>query len=284
MTEAPWFSPGESDRTARLLASKPERVFPFDRDELDRLRSIPDLVIGEIAGADSIAAILTAMEEDDVGTVLPIAVYTGTESGDWEGFHRNAAFLRKESAARTGKEVLPLTWMGAPRLWHSLVGRYVTELAERFGRYSPCPICHFFIHAVRIPVARRLGVTIVIGGDRERHDGLQKIDQLPDVIEATGRFFERFGMDLRQPLRETGKGDAVTEILGADWPGGSPQPVCCFSRNYLAADGSALWRDEEVMAMINGYVIPVLDRVITGYIDHDEVDYDRIVRDVLLNG
>ena len=281
MTENSPFKTGEADQIAHLLAEKPERLIPFDEERMNGLRELPGLVIGEVAGADSVAAVLLAMEDDDVVTLLPVAVYTGTECGDWQSLHRNVAFLREEAARRTGKEVLELTWMGAPQFWHAFVGRFMTEIIHRFGRYSPCLACHLFVHALRIPLARALGIQTIVGGDRERHGGSQKIDQLAGVIDATDLLFREFGLELRQPLRGTAKIEDVLELLGPGWQFGSPQPVCLFSRNYWPLDSSAEWREEEIMAFIDRHAVPVLRRIIAALIEGHSVDYVQVIQDYL---
>ena len=63
---------------AVLFAAKPEIVFPLDDSRLAELSQMKDLAIGEMAGRDSVAAILAALESDDVGAVLPVAAPPGS--------------------------------------------------------------------------------------------------------------------------------------------------------------------------------------------------------------
>ncbi|HID61950.1 MAG TPA: hypothetical protein EYP49_04320 [Anaerolineae bacterium] len=264
-----------------LLAEKPEIFIPFDDRRLDELGHIPNLTIGEIAGRDSIAAILKSLEDDTVGAILPIAVYTGTEYGDWQSSHRNTAFLRQAAQRRFGKLVLDLAWMGSPPLWWALNGRFITAMVQRFGRYSPCLGCHFYLHAVRIPLAVRLGCTVVVGGDRERHDGTVKINQMAPVLDAYERFFRRFGLELRQPLRAVDDTTEIDAILGPAWPGQSPQPRCVLSGNYRALDDSAGWAESEVIEFIDGFAHPVLERIIAGLVEGRSMDYQQVVKEHL---
>lgn len=261
-----------------LLAAKPEILFPFDGAKLAELRQIPNLAIGEMAGRDAVAAILAALESDDVGAILPIAVYTATEYGDWQGFERNTGFLREEAARRYGKPVLDLVWMGSPKLWQALNGRFITEIVQHFGRYSPCLACHFYLHAVRVPLALQLGVKVVIGGDREQHDRRAKINQTGPVMDTYRRFMTRFGLELREPLRTVAETTEVDALLGPTWPGGSPQPRCVFSGNYYGLDGGAMWSEEDTVRFIDDFVYPVLEHTVAEIAAGRPVDFESAAR------
>ena len=54
----------------------------------------------------------------------------------------------------------------APRFWWELCGRYTTHFIKKFGFFSPCVGCHFYIHTVRVPIAKLLQSNLVIGGER----------------------------------------------------------------------------------------------------------------------
>lgn len=264
-----------------LLAAKPEILFPFDAARVAELRQMPNLAIGEMAGRDAVAAILAALASDDVAAVLPIAAYTGTEYGDWQGFERNTEYLQQETAARYGKPVLDLVWMGSPKLWQALNGRFITEIVQRFGGYSPCLACHFYLHAVRVPLARQLGVKVVIGGDREQHDRRAKINQIAAVMGVYRRFMARFGLELREPLAAVANTAELDALLGPAWPGGSPQPRCVFSGNYYALDGGSLWSEAAVVRFVEEFAYPVLEHIVAETAAGRPVDYEGAARQQL---
>jgi len=264
-----------------LIASKPETVLPLSDPCIGELRSMSGLAIGEMAGRDSVAAILAALENDDIRALLPVAVYMGAEYGDWQGFERNAAYVRRVARERFHKPVLDMIWLGSPRLWRALNGRYITEIVRRFGDYSPCLACHFYLHAIRIPLAIQVGAQIVVGGDRQEHNALVKINQIGAGIDAYVRFFHRFGLELREPLRFIGDVAEVDRILGGEWTGGSPQPDCMFSGNYNGIDGSRHWSDDQIMEYINQFVYPVLERVVAALVAQQPIDYLQVAREVL---
>jgi hypothetical protein len=211
-------------------------------------------------------------------------VYTGTEYGDWQGFETNADFLRRAAWERFAKPVLDLVWMGSPPLWQALSGRFVTEMVTQFGVYTPCLACHFYLHAVRIPLASQLGVRNVIGGDREQHDGKVKINQFASVVDAYLRFFSRFGLELWEPLRAVADGAEIETILGTTWPGGSPQPRCLFSGNYYSLNGREPWTETKVTDLIDRFVYPVLEGIVARLVANQPVDYAQVAREHLSRG
>lgn len=271
----------ELQSSVNLIADKPDILIPFDSHRLTDLAQMPGLAIAEMAGRDSVAAILAVLESDDVQMVLPTAAYTGTEYGDWRGFERNTDWLRAAVLERHGKRVLDLVWIGSPRLWRALNGRYIADIVRRFGAYSPCLACHFYLHAVRIPLAVQLGVRVVIGGDRERHGSRAKINQLPPVVDAYQRLFRQFGLELREPLRSVADAADLDRLLGPGWPGGSPQPSCLFSGNYSLLDGRQAWTESQVLAFVDGFVYPVIERVVAAHLARQPVDYLQVAGEVL---
>ncbi|NLG27307.1 MAG: hypothetical protein GX557_05320 [Chloroflexi bacterium] len=274
-------APPISSDQAALLAEKPERFLPLDPSYVDQLRGQPGLVIGEMAGRDSVAAILATLQDDAVSSVLPVAVYMGAEYGDWRGYARNAEHLRRAALERFGKPVLDLAWLGSPKLWRALNGRFITELVSRFGNYTPCLGCHFYLHAMRIPLALQLGSRVVIGGDREEHDGRVKINQTAAAIDAYIRLYRRFGLELVEPVRHVHDVAALDLLLGPDWPGGSPQPSCLFSGNYDRSDGSRAWSDAAIAEYVDGFVYPVLEQALVALTAGRTPDYEQLARQAL---
>ncbi len=267
--------------TAELLACKPEVWLPLDEAALAELRRTPRLVLAEIAGRDSLAALLQYLAEEPAGAVLPTLVYTGTEYGDRRVLKENIAFLQREVPRRYGAVILDSVWLGSPRLWWALNGRFLGEIERCFGRYSPCLACHMYLHAMRIPLALRLGGRPVVGGDRERHDHQAKINQIAPALEAYRRLYRDFDLELHLPLRHVTTTDEVQAILGPDWPGTSPQLRCVLGGNYRRPDGSSDWDEEQVRHFMDGLAHPVLHEIVGAVVQGRPVDYETVVKENL---
>lgn len=75
------------ERMKKILMEKPDLVSKFPSwmispESLERMNKNKNLVILEIAGRDSFAALFKYMESHDIDGILPTIAYTGTEFGD----------------------------------------------------------------------------------------------------------------------------------------------------------------------------------------------------------
>jgi hypothetical protein len=183
----------------RILRDKPERLC-LEHSELESIMdsfSGKEVAIAELAGRDSIGAAIKALEEKEIEALVPVYTYTGTEYGTFDYLERAVEWLKK----RLGSErVRDLILVGSPKFWHALNGRWVKELVTRYGFYTPCIGCHVYLHASRIPLAKALGVKRVVAGEREFHDGVQKINQISTAISAYRFLLSRFDVILLTPL------------------------------------------------------------------------------------
>ena len=229
-------------RIFEIVSNKPELINDFpdwmlSKKRENELKTTEGLAIAEIAGRDSIAAALEAINTRDFQALLPTIAYTGTEFGDWKvPFHKTE--LLKESLGKKGVKVFDPIILGAPRLWWRLCGRYVTTLIKEFGFYSPCIGCHLYLHTIRIPLARKIGCSVVIGGERESHEGKTKINQIGVALDAYISFARKFGIELFLPLRNMSSNKDIETIINQPWEEGAEQLGCVLSKNYQDKDGN----------------------------------------------
>lgn len=260
----------------QLLARKPEIVteFPewlFPRELEEALRASEGTAIAEIAGRDSIAACLAGVDEYPVKTVLPTIAYTGTEFGDWRVPLEKARRLGRILGARGIRVVSPV-WVGSPRFWWSLSGRPISQTLSRFGFYTPCLGCHLYLHALRIPLARRIGAPYVISGARERHDERVKLNQVREALDAYVGFAREFDVQLLLPLRHVGDSGRVSEILGEAWGEGEEQLECVLSGNYEDPAGRVAYDPERVRRFFAEFAVPLAKRAVEAYLSGESLD------------
>jgi len=258
------------ERIRGLLARKPEVVnrFPdwlLPPDVRERLAGAEGLAIAEIAGRDSIAAVLAAVEERPVRAVLPTIAYTGTEFGDWAVPLEQCGALARRLEAK-GVEVYPPVVLGSPRFWWLLCGRPIQPNFSQFGFYTPCLGCHLYLHALRVPLARQVGADLIVGGERERHDDQIKINQVAEALDAYRGFARDFGVDLLFPLRRVESAEEVLEILGEDWGEGAGQMECVLSRNYEDVNGNLTFDPAGVTRFFAEFAVPVATKVVHTYL------------------
>jgi hypothetical protein len=247
--------------------------------ELAAVSRLPALAIAEIAGRDSVAAAVVAVRERGFRTLLPTAVYTGTEYGDHDAPQRATRRLRE--LVGDSAEVLPLVSLTSPRLWAALNGRFASVVRDRFGMCSPCLACHLYTHLARVPLAWALGDAPVIAGERDSHGGRVKLSQTPLGSDACARVLARCGIELLQPVRHVHDTAGIIAIAGVDLDTDESELRCLHSGNYVALDGDVAYDELAYSRYLHGFMEPVGLAVTAAWRADPEPDYEEIVRRVL---
>jgi hypothetical protein len=254
-----------------ILSNKPELVTDFPEWMLPEatvteIRENPAVAIAEIAGRDSIAAIIRGCEEKNIQAIVPTIAYTGTEYGNWEVPFEKTEILKHRLKEKNVK-VYDTIILGSPRFWWKLCGRYTTPLSRKFGFYSHCLGCHLYFHAVRVPLAKKLRCHLIIGGERESHDGRIKINQIGISLNAYVDLLRRFNIELFLPLRHVVSGKEVEAIAGGQWSEGADQLECVLSRNYREEDDSVILNKEAIKRFFDEFALKTAEEIITNYLE-----------------
>ncbi|MBW2568941.1 MAG: hypothetical protein JRD93_13615 [Deltaproteobacteria bacterium] len=152
-----------------VYLNKPESVVSLPKwllpsRKVEEYRAMSSLAIVEIAGRDSVAAAVKAVEDEGFTDLLPTYVYTGTEYGAWSSVGEAVKRLSKRLPEI---RVHPPLVFGSPLFWQALNGRFINELIAKYDFFTPCIGCHLYLHSVRIPLALALGKAPIISGERE---------------------------------------------------------------------------------------------------------------------
>ena len=244
-----------------------------------------DTVIGEMAGRDSVAAILKVMEQDGVDQVLPVVTFAPVEYGETLVMEENHKLLCRQVRDRFGgkKEMGPLLYDSNQALWQVLNGVYTSEIQQRYGFYTPCIACHAYVHLMRMPIARKLG-RIVISGERESHDGRVKANQLGICLDSYQRILRHFDVELLIPLRHMKDGKEVEDLIGWEWAEGKAQPQCLFSGNDRDARGQSLIEESQIPAFLSGFLEPMCRTLGSLLLENPDADLQEMKKAVnLLN-
>lgn len=268
-----------------LFLSKSELVVDFPEwllsaQAIENYRSISKLAMVEIAGRDSVAAAVKCVQDQNFTDLLPTYVYTGTEYGPWDTVIQ--AVLRLKSRLPHVR-IHPLIILGSPDFWKALNGAFISELVAKFGFYTPCIGCHVYLHAVRIPLALLLSSIPIISGERERHNGSVKINQIPEVLQLYQNLTEIFRIQLLFPLRSISRGQEIEAVLQMDWPEGKEQLYCCLSGNYRSVDGSVEMDKKQVLRYLNEFAIPCTKKIIREYISGQTPNHLEIAKQIIQN-
>jgi hypothetical protein len=244
-------------RLLDIFAAKPDLVNDFPdwmlpTDSINEIRKLDGAAIAEISGRDSIAAVIRACEMRPIQAIVPTITYTATEYGSWEVLFKSIGLL-KDRLLQKKIKVFNTVILGSPRFWWELCGRYTTHFVKLFGFFSHCVGCHLYIHIIRIPLAKLLSSNLVIGGERESHDGKLKVNQIGVSLNAYQAFFRKFNVELFLPLRHIKSGREIEEIINLAWDEGGQQPECVLSRNYREPDGTVSFSEDAIKAYFDEF-------------------------------
>ncbi len=264
-----------------LITSFPDWLLP--PSVIEGLKDTEHVTLGEIAGRDSIAALLIATEQHPIQAILPTIAYTGTEFGNWENAIQKCRLVAERLRERNITVYEPI-FLGAPRFWWSLCGRSISYLINQFGFYTPCLGCHLYLHALRIPLAKRIGAPYIIAGEREKHDGRVKLNQVAVALDIYKTFVGGFGLELLLPLRHIHAGAEIEKIIDSDWKEGEGQLQCVLSKNYQDIDGGVTYDEGRIRRFFEEFAVPLAERIIRAYLDGKEPDYETLAETPSLRG
>lgn len=237
---------------------------------LDELRSIDDLVIAEVAGRDSVAAMVQLACSRPCVVFLPTIVATGTEYGDFDAPVSAVEHTRRLLPDVT---ILDPVRVFSPTLWAALNGWFGAVLSERYPGWSPCAACHLYVHLARAPLSFALGGVPIVTGERDTHDGRYKLSQTPESIDASVKVLAEFGIELLEPIRHISDGERIAELVGPGWNEGALQLECVHSGSFKDAAGRFDYDPEYWTRYLEEFYMPaaraVLQTMSSGAIDAD---------------
>ena len=259
------------NRFLELLADKPDLISDFPEwmlspSAVDEIRATEGVAIAEIAGRDSIAAVIRACELRPIKAVVPTIAYTGTEYGRWKTPFEKAELV-KERLEQNSIKVFDPVVVGSPRIWWTLCGKNTAQLNQQFGFLPHCVGCHLYFHAIRIPLATKLGSNLIIGGERESHNGKIKINQIKISLDAYQVFVKKFDIELFLPLRHITSGEEIEAIIGMQWDEGEQQLECVLSKNYRQRDGSVIINEESIKRFFYEFAFDTAEKDIREYLE-----------------
>ncbi|MCF8129224.1 MAG: hypothetical protein K9N10_11965 [Deltaproteobacteria bacterium] len=244
--------------------------------KMDEYRQLPRLAIVEMAGRDSVAAAIVAVQTKGFTDLLPLYAYTGTEYGPWTSVETAGDRLRQRLPQTHVHDLLVL---GSPHFWQALNGRFIGELIRQYGFYTPCVGCHLYLHAVRLPLALTLKAP-VIAGERETHDGAVKVNQTATALNCYLDLATHFDVSLLFPLRYMDDGKEIETILGFDWKQGDEQLGCVLSGNYKNLGNRVNITEKRVQGYLREFAFPIALKTIETYGQNRIPDHRKLAFDV----
>lgn len=275
----------QDQRVADIFRDKPELVSCFPEWMLSpgyiaSIKGMKNPAIVEIAGRDSVAAAVKSVAENAFTDLIPVYAYTGTEYGPW--IHTPRA-VERLAACLPQVRVHELIMAGAPKFWRALNARFIGEWVSWFGYYSPCPGCHLYLHAIRFPLAKKLGGLPIISGERESHGKTIKINQTGPALDIYQEMAGHFDIRLFFPLRHVTRDEDIETLLNLPWARDEDQLKCAFSGNYRRLDNTVGPAPADVRRYFREFALPTAISVVNVYMNGGSPDAEEIARQVLKN-
>lgn len=258
-------------RLLEILAKKPKMIIDLPEWMLNqatiiKIRAMKAVAMAEIAGRDSVASIIRACELYPISAIMPTIAYTGTEFGNWDvTFEKVQSFTKK--MGKIGIKVFKPIIIGFPIYWWELCGRYLLHFQKAYGFYSPCAGCHLYFHTIRVPLAKKLNINLLIAGERELHNGRIKVNQTKTALDTYIEFLKKYDIELLLPLRHVSSGSDINSIIGEHWEEGKQQVECVLSKNYQEKDGSVLLNEEAIKRYFNEFALKTSEQFIQEHIN-----------------
>ena len=155
---------------------------------------------------------------------------------------------------------------GSPGFWQALNGRYISELIERYGFYTPCIGCHLICNSARIPLAALLGNKPIISGERESHNGGEKINQISEVLDAYDSIYTKLNIPLLLPIRHIADGKRGLK-KSLKWIGNRVEnswDVYCQG-NYRNINGKNTIHKKDALKFLDKFALPYTEKIIKCY-------------------
>lgn len=242
---------------------------------LSRIKCSKKPALGALAGRDSVAALIKAYEGGLFDLAVPVVVRTCTEYGSPDFISKNVDAVRKKLGDVLTEPVI----LQDCEFWTALNGRFITELSKRFGFYSPCPGCHLYLYAVRIPLALALKADVIVSGERESHGSTEKINQFSFALDCYENLCSDWGVKLVLPLRHISDEREVDEIIGDKNFSKKNQFSCVFSSNYRNPVGGVMVDEKSVEKYYVEFGLPETKKILATLLEKPHADAVSIVKE-----
>ncbi len=244
------------------LKNTPE-LMTFDKfysEKHPKLKNTEDLFIGEVAGKDSIAAIIQAVKKYNITNLLGIGIFHRSFFGNIFEPIEHFEFVDNLNY-KINLDSSNFLYLDVSDLFDRLIIRNMAIVQKYFGYYSPCPPCHLFFHMMRIPIADFYGIITIITGERELHGDRKKLNQIAEVLYLFKEFLEKEGIELIQPIRKIRTDEKIFEILGPSWKSAEPFK-CSFSKNYYDESGEIPFEIQKILKSLKNFYFPLFSSVV----------------------
>ena len=144
------------------------------------------VLITDFAGRDSIAACIQILKDEEIDTIIPIGDIVPSRYGDTDSYSHNWNTLAKIVKDNyVGVDLKPWFIVDGQDFWTTLNRRYVKQITEKFGWFTPCIGCHFHFYAMRsvlVDILSHYTIILASGEKRLHKNGKRKANQTDAAV------------------------------------------------------------------------------------------------------
>jgi len=268
----------------KLFAEKPDTFSGMPEsimslEQLEALRKIPRIALGEICGSESITAVHTALDRSTMDAFLPTIVYTGAEHGHWQTVLEKLSSFKKLVEKSLRIYCLEPIILGAPAFWWALNGRLMAEMNKRFNFYTPCLGCRLYSLAVRVPLCKKIGCAMILSGITPVSAGSYVVNASEDVMYYCKTMLSSFGINLIKGTQTTQSTEQKTDSTAADIA--DVCSLCILKDNYKMPN--KLYREQpDTQKYFEQFAIPAAAKIISRVLSGRKTDYLKEVMDTIV--
>lgn len=246
------------------LAKSGSALHVLPSDVVKDLNGAPKpFVLLDFAGRDSVAAAMAWIRDHEAGTLIPVADVVPTRYGDWSIYEENWTRMRDHiQRAHPHVHVAPWFCLEDIAFWSALNARFLNELAQVFGFFTPCLGCHLHFYAMRSVLAEVLGAKILLSGEKELHGIRRKANQTTEAVDAYRRFSAAHGLDHHFPIHQVRSEQEIVDLLGYPWKEGDRQLRCVMSGNDAGIDGRPMYKPEQIIDYMEHFAGPLSAHIV----------------------
>jgi hypothetical protein len=273
----------------KIIAEKPDGFKKIPNNilslpRIEELKKIPRLVVGIIAGTDSMAALHESLKRFKVDAVILVSAYTGTGYGERRSLWKTLQTYKRAIEKTYNVYCTEPLVIGAPEFWWALNGRFMQELLVRFKFYCPCFGCRLYLYALQVPLCRELNISTVISGSSIRNEDRNPPQQTNTVNHYSANLLSSFGIKLIYNIVGNNADTELNNSLTNDAINGQDDCYpCVFGKNYQLLNG--MWKEPSTLNQyFEQFLIPAAAKIISKVLAHRDFEYNNEVIDVLMPG
>ncbi|MFX0071469.1 MAG: hypothetical protein ACFFAO_10305 [Candidatus Hermodarchaeota archaeon] len=242
--------------------------------------------IVEVAGKDSIAAVLKALKQFKFKNLLSVSLWHRAIYGNiYEPLHYFKYLI--ENFPFEGIIHGDLIYLDAANLFEQTIVKTLTIIQKYFKYYHPCPACHLFFHMIRIPIAKHYNINQFITGEREYHGTIQKLNQLSEILSTFKNLLHKYQIELIQPLKKIQDDKKIYELLENLNTIRITPSKCIFSKSYYDEMKGIPLNLKLIISSLKEFYYPLLSKIVDFIIDEnrepDEIWINEQINAVVTN-